>query len=550
MEKRTLLAFFLSILVIIAWYAFFSPKQVPQREEGKITEPDISTQPIKPLQPKIAGQVSPGSKRAESIDLESQEIEVETEKARIILTSQGARVLHWYIKERKGDVDLVMNQKSGFLPFALRMENYPDMAFEDFKPDKDSLDLRGGYEGFIEFSRKTKDGLLIVKRFNFSSDSYVSSIQISLTNTGRKDISVENLSLWWETGLGIDGEKESLSKTNIGAMKIKAYMDKKLWKKLKPGIHQREIEWIGLSNQYFLVCMINASALPAGFVQVTEFLPDTKLPIIGLGGVSLAISPGETRDVEIPIYVGPKDYNRLKALPYTRIEEVVEFGLFGPIGKIILVVLNFLFSITHNYGWAIILLTILIYILTFPLTKKSFQSMQGMRKIQPQMNALKLKYKDDPKRLNIEMMSLYRSKKINPFSGCLPMLLQLPIFWALFMTLRSAYALRGAPFILWIQDLSIPDAAFSLPYTLPILGDTINILPLLMGITMFVQQKLTSADPSQKKMAVFFPVFLTVVLWKFPSGLILYWTTNNFLTLMGQLFIIERVSIGSTRRES
>jgi len=271
---------------------------------------------------------------------------------------------------------------------------------------------------------------------------------------------------------------------------------------------------------------------------------------VGLGGVNLTIGPGETRDIEIPIYVGPKDYNLLKTLPYTSIEDVVEFGLFGSIGKIILVVLNFFFSITHNYGWAIILLTILIYMLTFPLTKKSFQSMQAMRTIQPQMNALRLKYKDDPKRLNIEMMSLYRSKKINPFSGCLPMILQLPIFWALFMTLRSAYALRGAPFILWIQDLSIPDAAFTLPFILPIMGDTINILPLLMGITMFVQQKLTSADPSQKKMAVFFPVFLTVVLWKFPSGLILYWTTNNFLTLMGQLFIIERVPIGGMKKRS
>ena len=212
-------------------------------------------------------------------------------------------------------------------------------------------------------------------------------------------------------------------------------------------------------------------------------------------------------------------------------------------------ILEFFYNITNNYGWAIVLLTLVVQIPLFPLTAKSFKSTMAMQQLQPQMTELRQKYKDDPRRINVEIMNLYKQNKVNPFGGCLPMLLQMPIFWALFTTLRSAVELRHAPFILWLKDLSIPDGsgvntAFRFPGEgLPLIGNSLNILVILMGIFMFLQQKITSPsspDSPQAKMVVFMPILFTVLFWNFPSGLVLYWLTNSIVTIIGQYAISKR----------
>ena len=224
------------------------------------------------------------------------------------------------------------------------------------------------------------------------------------------------------------------------------------------------------------------------------------------------------------------------------LEKTVDFGFFGFLGKLATSALFALYGLTNNYGWAIIIMTIIIQILVLPLTLKSFRAMAGMKKIQPIMKEIQTKYKNDPKRLQVEMMNLYKTHKVNPFGGCLPMLLQLPIFWALFQTLRNAYELRYSPWILWVKDLSASDSLFYMG------SIAFNMLPLIMGLIMFLQQKMTTAtsDPTQRKMMYIMPIIFTLMFWGFPSGLVLYWLTNSVVSIFVQFFVLRKYEQNSS----
>jgi YidC/Oxa1 family membrane protein insertase len=234
------------------------------------------------------------------------------------------------------------------------------------------------------------------------------------------------------------------------------------------------------------------------------------------------------------LYAGPKEFGILKSLD-AGLEDTIDFGwfIFGSwdmvkaVAKPLFAVLQFLHDYTHNYGIAIVLLTIGIKLLFAPLQYKSYKSMKEMQILQPKVLALQTKYKDDRDRLNKELIKLYRDHKVNPVGGCLPMLLQMPVFVALFNVLYMTIELRQAPFLLWVTDLSVPD-----PY---------YVLPILMGVTMVIQQKITptTMDPTQAKIMLLLPAFMTLLFLNFASGLVLYWFTNNLLTF-GQQFVTDR----------
>jgi YidC/Oxa1 family membrane protein insertase len=192
-----------------------------------------------------------------------------------------------------------------------------------------------------------------------------------------------------------------------------------------------------------------------------------------------------------------------------------------------------------NYGLVIILLSALTKVLFWPLTQKSFKSMRDMQKLQPKLAALKEKYKDDAQRLNKAMMELYREHGVNPVGGCLPMLLQMPVFISLFNVLSKTIELRRAGFVWWINDLSAPDVVARLPFSLPFIGNAVSVLPILMGIAMFLQQKMSTTDPKQAAMTYLLPVVFTVMFFRFPSGLVLYWLVNNVLTI-GHQYLMAR----------
>jgi YidC/Oxa1 family membrane protein insertase len=264
---------------------------------------------------------------------------------------------------------------------------------------------------------------------------------------------------------------------------------------------------------------------------------------------SQEIASGGIKEDDFLLYVGPLDDKKLAAIGYN-LQELVDYGFFGGVSKVLLSILGFFYKFTHNWGVAIICLTILINIILFPLTFKSFHSMQQMKKIQPHMQKLKELHKDNPQKLNKEMMELYKQYNVNPLGGCLPLLLQMPIFIALYQGLMRFIELKGSHF-LWIKDLAKPDAV-PLPVSLPVLGSSINILPILMVGVMLLQQKvsqgisgaaMTDEQASQQKMMMLMmPLFFGFLFYKMPSGLVLYWLTNTILMTTEQTFIGKRMA--------
>jgi len=213
------------------------------------------------------------------------------------------------------------------------------------------------------------------------------------------------------------------------------------------------------------------------------------------------------------------------------------WSVIRPISRITLAFMLFLHRFIPNYGLVILVISLLTKLLFYRLTNKSLKSMKDMQKIQGQVSALREKYKNDAQKLQKETMALYKKEGVNPMGGCLPMLLQMPVFIALYSVLRSTIELRQAPFVWWINDLSQPDVLANLPFSIPFLGTTLSLLPLLMGVSMYVQQKMSTADPRQKAMTVMMPVLFTFFFYRLPSGLVFYWLVNNVLSIGQQWFV-------------
>jgi YidC/Oxa1 family membrane protein insertase len=241
---------------------------------------------------------------------------------------------------------------------------------------------------------------------------------------------------------------------------------------------------------------------------------------------------------EFTVYIGPLDYTIVKGLD-VGLENIMNFGwkIIQPISILVLWTFTFLHKFIPNYGVVIIVFSILVKIVLHPLTKKSYQSMKEMQEIQPLMTALREKYAKDPQRMNQEMMKLYKEHGVNPLGGCLPMLLQMPLLYALFIVFRSTIELRHANFFWWIKDLSAPDTIFKLPVSLPLYGDTVNVLPIVMGATMLIQQAMTMKDPKQKMMVYLMPIIMTLAFNTFPSGLNLYYTLFNVFSIIQQKYM-------------
>jgi len=291
------------------------------------------------------------------------------------------------------------------------------------------------------------------------------------------------------------------------------------------------VKWLALQDKYFMSVFIPENANSLFSKLENERVVSAGLSLPGGSGEQVH----KTR-----LYAGPKQYDVLKSFGIG-LEDTIDFGWFiygswsivKAVAKPLFSILRFIYDYTHNYGVAIILLTLGIKLLFVPLQYKSYKSMQGMQTIQPKVLALQEKFKDNKEKLNQELMKLYKEHKVNPVGGCLPMVLQMPVFVALFNILYMTIDLRQAPFMLWITDLSIQD-----PY---------YVLPVLMGISMVVQQKImpTTMDPTQAKMMMILPVGLTFLFVTFPAGLVLYWVTNNVLTITQQ-FVTDRKPRGGT----
>jgi YidC/Oxa1 family membrane protein insertase len=269
-------------------------------------------------------------------------------------------------------------------------------------------------------------------------------------------------------------------------------------------------------------------------LRVSRYLGAEKVVELELDGPVFELEPGASKNFRYRIYLGPKQASVLAPVG-SNLDRLINFGFFNFIAQPLMVFMNWIYGFIGNYGIAIIILTTVIKLIFWPLSAKSYKSMQRMKELQPKMQRLKERHSDDKERLNREVMQLYKTHKVNPLGGCLPMLIQIPFFFALYRILLSSIELRHAPFMLWISDLSAPDTLFSGLLGLPF---TLGPLPLLMGASMFLQQKMTpisSGSEQQQKMMMYgMPIVFTVMFLNFPSGLVLYWLVNNVLSVAQQ----------------
>ena len=507
-----------SSLTIFIWYFFIAPPQQPQKQqenkpqiEEKQQSPASEQQQSEPVSLKS----SDSAVLKESIQIEEEKINIETAKYKAVFSNRGAAILSWSIRERNGEwIDLVLPQAAPV------MANFPGSNYKIVSKSDEK----------IVFEHTSHEGWKIVKTYNLS-DSYMHSLNIALEKINETAL-LPQTELGWGPGIGTD-MKEMKENTNltrvIGFTAANPEKIRKLKKEPEPASLFR---WSALDNRYFLAAFIPEN--PGDFDQVIPSRMDKKHPF-SITVTALAPKDSLRKEYSVDLYLGPKSYTYLKSFNLG-LEKAVDFGVFGFLGKAAFAVLTFLHKITNNYGWAIILLTVMIQILVMPLTLKSFRAAAAMKRIQPMIKDIQEKFKGSPQRLNAEMLNVYKTQKVNPLGGCLPMLLQLPIFWAFFVMLRNAYDLRNAPWILWVKDLSAADQFMQIG------GFNLNLLPLIMGIGMFLQQKMTAvtSDPTQRRIMYIMPVVFTFMFWTFPSGLVLYWLTNSVCSMILQYFVLKK----------
>ena len=540
MDKKTLFAFLIIAVIILltpAYYNIISPPVEPVGADSVATTADKVTSvqtPYTPPSDKGASPVAPPF-----FNEETYSINTDLYSATISSTNGGSIIsftLNNYTYLNNGPVQLINDRNQQNLR----------LSFVGF--DGERVELSGPWEpvnnvspGFIstEFSLRFKKALgnnWVYKTLTFYPDDYIIDIKTDLSSA-EPFMSQGIYSLSWAGGLPITEKNVS---DDIYYFDAYIYQGGELHspkltenKESKEDNIKGETPWAAVRTKYF----------------VSALIPD----VPGLGGrtsgyksgdvekiYSVALSFSARQHKNTRLYLGPLEYSRIKALGVD-LDSIMNFGwsFIRPISKGVHYLLIKMNTFIPNYGVVLIIFSILIKILVYPLTKKSYESTQRMQAVQPQLNALKEKYKNDQKKMSQAQMALFKEHGVNPLGGCFPILLQMPLLISLFQVFRSTIELRGAPFVLWIKDLSSPDSVVDLPFSLPIYGDQIAILPILMGITMFIQQRMmpTQASGQQKYMSYFMTVFFTLLFNTFPSGLNLYYTLFNVLTILQQKFL-------------
>ncbi len=555
MEKRVVLFIVLCLGIIIGWdivmkkYGFApihdpaiidqteEASSIEEIEEGKETTDD-DTRASSSKSDESSAAIPSSDVPQTGTTVEQEQIEtIETPLYRAELSNRGAKIQSWQLQryltqsEEPAPVELVYSEGQFARPLSLATSDAELTKFFQeglYEVHRDFSILDESHPvGHMTMTFQSKDrGLWIQKEFTFHHDSYVVDVVIKSEGFG------EDLEVLLGTNFGIVEWGQGF----IGSLGPAWMIGKKLEKELpkleedkedtKPHLERTgDIRWAALQDKYFMSAVIPEEA--EGLYVLEE------LENVMTAGVRFSGSKGQQSHA-FRLYAGPKQFDILKDFNLG-LEDTIDFGWFiydswsvvKAVAKPLFLVLRYFYDYTHNYGIAIILLTVCIKLLFVPLQYKSYKSMQGMQKIQPKVLEIQNKYKDDRERLNKELMKLYKDHKVNPVGGCLPMFLQMPAFISLFNILYMTIDLRQAPFMLWITDLSVPD-----PYYL---------LPILMGGSMVLQQKImpTTMDPTQAKMMLFLPVLLTFLFLTFPAGLVLYWVTNNVLTILQQ-FITDR----------
>ena len=554
MERRALIALALSFVVFMAFMYYGEMTKRPP------APPAVSQKaPAAPAPPATTGRPTPAAPTPvpAASTRPAKDVVVNTPSFKAVFTESGGRLKSFQLKKYKDRLpyepiyhfklgwvgfevdryldpatnglkpkDLVREGGANELPLTLSWEgktfNLPGTA--QYEASTSALNLQAGERGTLKFTSVSPEGLTLVKTFAFKGDSYGFDLAVQVTNnTGQPLDGQINLDLSGNFAAIQDPEHFHFLGFN-GSInnKIEGVQSGDL---KEPKTFAGKVEWAGLDEGYFMTAIIPESV--KSWVTVSEA---PKAPMVASVRTPVeALDPGQAAQFSYVLYFGPKNLNDLKPLGLDR---AVDFGWFDFLGKPLLAFLSWLEHYSYNYGWAIVILTILLRIVFWYPNHKSYKSMKDMQKLQPKVAKLREKYKDDKETMNKELMALYRTFKVNPMAGCLPMLMQLPVFIALYNVLGYAIELRHASFlstlpftnIIWLADLSAKD---------PLL-----ITPIVMGATMFLQQKMTptTGDPTQAKMLMFLPLIFTFMFLNFASGLVVYWLVNNVLSIAQQYY--------------
>lgn len=506
MEKRMILAIVLSIAILMGYQFFFAPSvpRQPVKEQAKSSQKEAAQEePVKP-----DSLPSPAS----AIPMEGKDIKIETDLYFATLSSTGGTIKRWELKKYKdinGKAVVLQQGKSIYPPLSAGAQN-------NFNISNVNFNISGGD---IKLDKNTKTGTII---FEYATPEYSARRTYTFYHDSYKfDLKdeVAGLAEYWitlGTDFGIYDSKDESA--HIGPVLLKGAerveIDTKKLNETKN--YQGGLKWIAQEDKYFFSAIVPMNQIDEA--KTWKVQSASVIAFRGKSGVNNFL-----------VYAGPKEHDSLKELN-VGLEHIIDFGFFSILSRPLFWLLKFLNRFVANYGWAIIIITIVTRLPFIPLINKSQKAMKKMQDIQPRVNEIREKYKNDAQKMQKEMMDLYKKHKVNPFGGCLPMLLQIPVFFALYKILSIAIELRGAPFMLWINDLSVKD-----PY---------YVLPIVMGITMVIQQKMTpsTADPKQQKIMMLMPVIFTFMFLNFASGLVLYWLVNNILGIIQQFSVNRKLA--------
>ncbi|OIP33054.1 MAG: hypothetical protein AUK27_11440 [Deltaproteobacteria bacterium CG2_30_66_27] len=544
MEKRMILAIALSIAVLVGYQYFYSTPPPPpgavaaKDNAAAVPAPGAKTEPA-PAPTSVAGGLAAKNAAA------ARTITVKTPLYSASIATEGGGISSFLLSDYKdapGPAGRPLDILGGKKPHQPTLSLYLDedrpplpspTVFASDAPAE--IAVKAGETRSVLLTWESTAGVQVSREYVFHGDKYEFEVRIQTTNGSGEPIAVRpglELEQVYEGELA--GDSYSFHGIAVGSGKsgLKRYDLKDI---SKGKVEKEPARWIAADSKYF-----SWIVLPEREWTVT------RASKIGETGARVAaadtaatLRPGDTARAGARVFAGPKRAALLaatgKGLP-----DLIDFGWFSVVAKPLVFLMKASNRVTGNYGIDIILLTILIKALFFPLTQRSMASMRKMQELGPILKTLKAKYKGDTQRLNQETMNLYKTYKVNPLSGCLPMVAQIPVFIALYKGLLVTIELRHAPFLLWMNDLSAPEHLWDIAvagYTVPI-----RLLPLLMGVSMFVQQKMTPStgmEPAQQKMMLFMPLIFTFMFWSFPTGLVIYWLVNNLLAI-GQQILYNR----------
>jgi len=572
MGKQETLGFILIAAVLMLWMWYSAPKRQPQQQRQVTEQPandtlrrtpsdnsfsinKSSSQPAKPsAQPAQSFVDTLGKYFTGTTAGREQTFTIETDYYIAELSTKGGTIKRWTLKKyntwyhqpvqlvnsSNGDFSLLFTTTDG------KLINTRNHFFATQIPIGGKKELSNGEHYVVEFVLNSGEGK-IIKRLTFKNGSYDCDADIVFEGM-QNVIANYEYQILWENSVKY-AEYNSIDESNSAAAYTYGGGEMKEVNAKSVGDNPKEdpsgqTDWVAVRSKYFAVALISQDKKANGAYLEGEHITAENNGAIERYSIALKypFKNGSNESAKISIYIGPLEFSTLKGYGI-QLQEIMSLGWswIRPISEYIFIPLfGMLHLIIPNYGIVIIVFSILIKLALHPLTKTSMRSMRNMQKLQPMMQEIREKYKNDPQQVNIQTMKLYKEYGINPAGGCLPLLIQLPILYALYSLFTASIELRQAPFMLWITDLSVPDVLISFPLSVPLLGNHISGLTLAMGITMFVQQRQTVTDPTQKALVWMMPIMMTIMFNHFPSGLNLYYFVFNILSI-GQQYYFNKI---------